>query len=307
MIEPQASSFDKISPTALMVAYTRQFTDIPYSKELAQLVDARTIVEQLLDQKSEKPIEVAVLLEGRYKAINQVMAQFEATQRSAGATSGGAPVQAQVIELASGLLPRGMAMSQNPVVTFVESDLPAMIRRKQQLVKRLIGERPNLHLIAIDATSRPSQFPLHADYLHPGKPVIILCEGLLMYLTFAEKQQVFANVREMLRVYGGVWITPDLTTLDSLGRIRQNNPALYKLGQRIDSMTGRSVTDNYFESFDHAKQFVSEQGFWIEEYSMLDVVDQLTCLSPLSIDLDVAKSLLAASSVFALSVKDGLS
>ncbi len=292
MIEPQASSFDKISPTALMVAYTRQFTDIPYSKELAQLVDAQTVVEQLLEQKSEKPIEVAVLLEGRYKAINQVMAQFEATQ---------------FIELASGLLPRGLSLSQNPVVTFVESDLPAMIKLKQQLVKQLIGERPNLHLIAIDATSRPSQFPLHADYLHPGKPVIVLCEGLLMYLTFAEKQQVFANVREMLQVYGGVWITSDLTTLDGLRQMRQNNPALYKLGQRIDSVTGRSVTDNYFESFDHAKQFASEQGFWIEEYSMLGVVDQLTCLSPLGIDLDVAKSLLAASSVFVLSVKDALS
>lgn len=35
----------------------------------------------------------------RYKAINQVMMQYEATQ---------------ILEIASGFLPRGMALSQNP-------------------------------------------------------------------------------------------------------------------------------------------------------------------------------------------------
>ncbi len=287
MIEPQATSFDNISPTALMVAYARRFTDIPYSNELAQLVNAQTVVEQLLAKTSEEPVEVAVLIEGRYKAINQVMAQSGATQ---------------VIELASGLLPRGMAMSQNPNFTFVESDLPAMISRKQQLVKQLIGLRSNLHFTAIDATSRPSQFPVHADYLHQEKPVVILCEGLLMYLTFAEKQQVFANVREMLQVYGGVWITSDLTTKDDLAQQRRS-PVWQKLGQILDNMTSRSLKDNYFDSFDHREQFVSEQGFCVEEYSTLDVMDQLTCLEPLGIDPDVAESLLATSSVFALTVK----
>jgi len=80
MIEPQTSSFDTISPTALMVAYTRQFTDIPYSKELAQLVNAQTFVEQLKRKSLEQSVEVAVLVEARYKAINQAMiqlAQFE--------------------------------------------------------------------------------------------------------------------------------------------------------------------------------------------------------------------------------------
>jgi hypothetical protein len=37
-----------------------------------------------------------------------------------------------------------MAMSQNQNITFVESDLPAMISQKQEIVKRLIGERENL-------------------------------------------------------------------------------------------------------------------------------------------------------------------
>ncbi len=102
MIAMQASSFDRISPTALLVAYARQFTDIPYSQELARLVNAQMIVEQILGEQSEPPVDVVVVLEGRYKAINQVMIQYEATQ---------------ILEIASGLLPRGMALSQNPDVT----------------------------------------------------------------------------------------------------------------------------------------------------------------------------------------------
>ena len=37
MTQVQLSPFDKISPSALIVAYARQFTDIPYSKELSQI------------------------------------------------------------------------------------------------------------------------------------------------------------------------------------------------------------------------------------------------------------------------------
>lgn len=41
MTDAQASSFDRISPTALMAAHARQFSDIPYSQELAKLIDAQ--------------------------------------------------------------------------------------------------------------------------------------------------------------------------------------------------------------------------------------------------------------------------
>jgi hypothetical protein len=73
MMQAQANSFDRISPTALMVAYARQLTDIPYSKELSQLVDAQAVVEHLPEYQS-RFVGGAVLFEGRYKAINQVMA-----------------------------------------------------------------------------------------------------------------------------------------------------------------------------------------------------------------------------------------
>jgi hypothetical protein len=43
MPTPSIREFDKISPTALLVAYVRQFSDIPYTQEIAALSHARAI------------------------------------------------------------------------------------------------------------------------------------------------------------------------------------------------------------------------------------------------------------------------
>lgn len=122
-----------------------------------------------------------------------------------------------------------------------------------------------------------------------------------MYLTLAEKQQVCANVREMLRSYGGVWITPDIITLERLELVK-DNPAMQQLYHAIAKNTGRLENFSSFETLTHAKQFFQEQGFQIQESSLLKFLDELTCLEPLGIAPDVVKPLLAATPVFALSV-----
>ncbi len=287
MNKMQASNFDKIILTAFMVSLARQFTDIPYAKELAQLVLAQRLVELPQTQNQDKSVLLTARVEARYKTINQVMAQYQI---------------AQVLELASGLLPRGLFMSCNPNITFIESDLPAMILCKQQMVQQLIGERPNLHFLEIDATNRPSQFLKSAEQLNAGQPIMILCEGLLTHLNVAEKQLVCANVREMLYSYGGVWITPDFIDTASLVQSLQDDPDLQNLLQAATNLTGRSLVDNNFVTLEAARQFAYEQGFRVTEYSMLNVIDQLSCLKILGIDTEVVKKMLAAQFVFALTL-----
>lgn len=281
------SDFDKISPTALLTAYARQFTDISYTKEISELTNAITSVQQFPDRRQVNSVVpgLAVLVEGRYKAIEQVRSQFHATQ---------------ILELASGLLPRGTILSQHPEITFIESDLPAMIQQKQQLAQQLVGERPNLHFLAIDATRNLNSLRLN-HYFQPDQPVTILCEGLLMYLTFAEKQQVFANVREILQTFGGVWITPDLSTKVGLEKlIPPSSQQMEQMDRKFVSLTGRTIMENLFIDLDHVKQFVQEQGFQMEEFSALKVLDQLECLSALGIEQDIAKVILTTIPVLAL-------
>ena len=280
------SEFEKISPTALLTAYVRQFTDIPYTKEISELTNAFATVNQWMDREQANSVlgGLAVLVEGRYKAIEQVLSQFHATQ---------------ILELASGLLPRGTILSQQPEITFIESDLPAMIQQKQQLTRQLVGERPNLHFLAIDATSNLNSSRLN-DYFQPNRPVSILCEGLLMYLTLAEKQQVFANVREILQSFGGVWITPDLSTMEKSIPASTTPQQMEQMDRKFLNLTGRTIAENTFIDLDHAKQFVQEQGFQMEEFSALEMLDQLECLPTLGIGRDIARELLTTISVFVL-------
>ncbi len=280
------SDFNKISPTALLVAYARQFSDIPYAKEIAELTNAEATVNQFVSQTEEQPIGIAALIEARYKAIEQVRTRFDATQ---------------ILELASGLLPRGTILSQDPAIAFVESDLPEMIRQKQQLVQQLVGKRANLHFLEIDATSNLNS-QLLSDYFKPSKPVTILCEGLLMYLTFAEKQKVFANVRDILQTYGGVWITPDFTTKIGAEKMGKLDYAFQPVRQKIASLTKRSIAENEFDDFEHVKQFVQEQGFQIEEFNMLEMLNQLKSVLILRINLARTQAMLATLPVFALTL-----
>jgi O-methyltransferase involved in polyketide biosynthesis len=287
-LKTSMTSFDRISPTALLVTYARQFSDIPYAAEISTLVDAQSVVEQYGTNGIEDLKYFAPVMEARYKAVNGLLAKFDCRQ---------------ILELASGLLPRGMVMSENPEITVVESDLPLMIEQKRALIDRLIEPRANLHFAAIDVTATPSQFPINAEFLRPGEPIAIACEGLLQYLTLPEKQQVFANVRQMLQQYGGVWITPDLTTKQRRSQLRNYNPGMERILQAIAQNTGRSTTDNSFENSDHLQQFVIDQGFHLQTFTLTDLLDQLSSLEQLGILPNDIKPLLAGTSIFALTLE----
>lgn len=282
-----SSDFDKISPTALLVAYARQFGDIAYTQEIARLSNAEETASKFVLPGQEQPLTVmATIMEARYKAIEQVRAKFN---------------HCQVLELASGLLPRGMIVSKNPAITYIESDLALMIQQKQRLVQQLISDRPNLHFLAIDATDHQNFLSLN-QFFQANQPVTVLCEGLLMYLTFPEKQRVFANVHQILQTYGGVWITSDFMT-KAMVQMRRSNPITKQFFEKIESATERLWADNEFEDLDHAKAFAQEQGFQVEVLSMLEVMDQLKSLSSLEklgIDRDRAKVMLSVSPIFAL-------
>ncbi len=284
-----ASNFDKISPTALLTAASRQFSDIPYSKEIAELTDATATATQFMSQEYAQAVIVvlAAILEARYKTIERVRTLFNGTQ---------------ILELASGLLPRGMILSQNPEITFIESDLPGMVQQKQQLVRQLIGERSNLHFLPIDATTNLNSLLLN-DYFQADQPVTILCEGLLVYLRFAEKQQVFANVRDILQTYGGVWITSDLAIKVGTELLKPDDSLMKAINQKISSLTGgRTSTEDEFEDLDHVKHFAQEQGFQVEEFTMLEALNELKSVSALGLDQELIKKVLTVLRVFALTL-----
>lgn len=92
---------------------------------------------------------------------------------------------AQVIEIASGLSPRGARFSaDHPRATYVEGDLPAMAADKRARLERAGLLRDNLRVIQLDAFADggPHSLTAVADQLDPSLGTAVVSEGLIPYV-----------------------------------------------------------------------------------------------------------------------------
>ncbi|HXZ03828.1 MAG TPA: hypothetical protein VEH81_03290, partial [Ktedonobacteraceae bacterium] len=93
-----------------------------------------------------------------------------------------------------------------------------------------------------------------------------------------------ANVHELLARYGGVWITPDVSTKQSWDAFRRIDKRMQQRVQTVSSATERSLYDNLFIDKNDVRQFFTSAGFKIEEYSYLQVLDELSSLKRFDLD-----------------------
>src|SRR4029079_3892622 len=115
---------------------------------------------------------------------------------------------------ASGYSLRGLDLTQNGALHYVETDLPDVVATKLELlheVRRRHDSAPSpLHVvIAADALDL-GQLRIATGGFDRDRPLVILCEGLVGYLTREETSALTRNVRGLLREFaGGCWIVPD--------------------------------------------------------------------------------------------------
>lgn len=139
----------------------------------------------------------------------------------------------QVIELAAGLSRRGVTMSEDPALRYVEVDLPAMIAHKQKLLARTargraIAARPNLVLHAADVTTLAID-----DVLAPG-PACIVAEGLLVYLDAAAQQALWRKLAAVCAARPGSAVVFDLVPF-----VEQPRPG--RVGRAFERMFRRAT------------------------------------------------------------------
>ena len=265
----QEEPYAKISPTAKLVAYGRTFTDIPFAREIAAECDAEKAFP--LSVTESLPLQVP-FLEARYKTTNQIIAREGITQ---------------MLEIAAGLSPRGLAMTDDPDVMYVATDLPEMLEQEKAIagaiLARLNIQRPNLHFSVANALDRDEVLQAATPF-QSDKPVVILTEGLLPYLTRTEQATLAANVHELLASYGGVWITTDVNTKQRWDTFRRIDKRMQQRVQTISSATERSLYDNLFIDNNDVQQFFTSAGFKIEEYSYLHVLDEISSLKRFNLD-----------------------
>jgi O-methyltransferase involved in polyketide biosynthesis len=248
--------FRRVSVTALVPAFVRGLhTKIPGAKEMLAVLRERGATLSVGPWPEDRTREFASFVDARFRAVTRLVEEKGATQ---------------VLELAAGLSPRGMELARRGV-TYVEADLAESTAMKREIVTAILGSvPPYLHLCAASVIDRAQLLACCAPFI-TQRPVAVTTEGLLRYLTFEEKKLLAANVREILRRYGGWWITPDI----HLRTWARQQPASHRQSEL--EMLGRDLDPNYFDDLDHAQAFFEACGFAVDSRPLLEGIgDQIT-------------------------------
>ena len=274
MTQTLAPDHQRISFTAKLVALGRSASAIPFARDVSELVGAPQLGEELAQAAgaatATSPI-MAPMVEARYQSLVSAI-------RRSGVT--------QVLEFASGVSLRGLAMTlANPNLTYIETDLSDLTAEKRRVTEQVLSRHqltaPRGYHVAVANILDWDEVAAALVHLTPSEPVAIVHEGLMMYLSHAEKAIATGHIARILDRFGGVWFTPDFTPVASMRWFDQDaDPAFARSLQVIEERTGRSFATHSFASEDEALSFCKTWGFHAQVQPQLDGSFELTTMPP---------------------------
>lgn len=239
--------YSSISPSARSLLLLKGFTDIPFALEAAKLISRPNHYQPDFSIKDLAFWARLLHFESRYKSINQLLANL--------------PVQ-NILEISSGFSFRGLSSVLNKEVYYIDTDLPEVITTKLGLLDDLLphdaiphGELETLALNALDEAA----FTSIINHFPKGE-LVIVNEGLLVYLDTNEKRKLCSNIRKVLRQRGGYWITADIY-VKSPNRL----PGLQMNDKLQEFFREHRIEENKFNSFEEAEAFFKTEGFIIDK------------------------------------------
>ena len=251
--------YEEISSTAIVTSYPRTFTDIPYEKEIYNWLNNHCEEDVTLNKT------LAPEIEARYKLTNKLLESSNIKQ---------------VLELASGYSSRGLIYS-NKGYNYIEMDLEKVVNNKLDIIKSITPKVPKTLNIISGNALRDTDFKQCDKYFDKNKPVAVINEGLLRYLTFEEKKIVSKDVYNLLSTYGGIWITCDVTPKKF---IKSQNNAMPDFNKNLNKVTTRNNLNDRFEDINHIKQFFGDIGFEVKEiHNFIEMKQNLYSINHYSI------------------------
>lgn len=237
--------YSSISPSAKSLLLMKGYTNIPYAREMAALIQGPEPFDLNFDDKDFGFWVRVMHFESRYWSIDQLLKQTD---------------NKNIIELSSGYSLRGLEMCTREAIHYIDTDLPEVIATKQQMISNLIhdndlkGKLELLPLNAMDAVA----FNTVVNRFTNG-PVTIVNEGLLMYLNVEEKKQLCQTIHDLLKERGGCWITADVY----IKRTLEMQRSMPHTSGEAAFFEKHNIEENKFDSYQAAETFFREQGFEI--------------------------------------------
>jgi O-methyltransferase involved in polyketide biosynthesis len=269
----------QISVTAKVSAYYRKFSDIAFAEEAAMLIGADDAFAQIVRDHGLEPEKLtfyAPMFEARYKSITQLIGKSGASQ---------------VLELASGYSLRGLDLTLGGSVRYVETDLRDVVATKLGLLDDLrqrhdLAPSPLHAVTAADALDF-EQLRAATATCDRGRPLMVLCEGLIGYLTRQETERLAGNVHRLLTDFGGGWwIVPDFAFKAD---IRNLPPERIRLREAITGLTQRQLDASAFEDSDDLVSFLHRLGFDMRVCSQVDETPSFSSLAALGLSPDLVE------------------
>ena len=110
---------------------------------------------------------------------------------------------------------------------------------------------------------------------------MVLCEGLIGYLTRQETERLAANVHSLLSSFGGGWwLVPDFTFKADL---RNLPPERIRLREAVTGLTQRHLDASAFEDSDDLVSFLHRLGFDARVCSQVDETPSFSSLATLGL------------------------
>ena len=238
-----------------------------------------------------------VLTESRFQLVNNLIQAFS---------------DRTVVDLPCGYTARGIKMSRQGRV-YYGFDLPAVIDDVGPAAAKIHGGDANIHYDAVDATNYDSMAaPLEGE----EEELLITTEGLLMYFTQQELEEVFSNIRRVLQQHGGSWIIVDRAyyTHDHAiaSAVLDNDPGMVALYTAVTKKAAGTVADVKFNdniifkgTDEEIKTFIEKAGFEVKEISLADhLPDHFGVLPPTSAEDARVRDVYRNMSFWELTVKE---
>lgn len=259
--------YSSVSPSAKSLLLMKGYTNIPYAKQTAALMQGPEVFNLSFDDKDFWFWIRVMHFENRYWTIDQLLRETD---------------NKNILELSSGYSLRSLDLCEKRNVHCIDTDLPEVIATKREMISELgLGKdlKGKLELLPLNAMDN-NAFNNLVNRFDEG-PLTIVNEGLLMYLNTDEKKQLCKTIYNILKQRGGCWITADVY-------VKRDQEAMANIPQSKQEAAffeQHHIEENKFDSYEIAEDFFKQQGFQlvkeaVPDYQALSVISHLQKVMP---------------------------
>lgn len=239
--------FSSISPSAKWLLLWKGYTNIPFAREVAELLEYPNKYIPDFKKRDYTFWASTIGLENRYWSIDQLLNDLTIKN---------------ILEISSGYSFRSLDFAQRKAVHYIDTDLPEVIDNKKEFINSLKKDGLNpdgkLELLPLNALDKNNFHEIIGHF--PQGEIAIVNEGLLTYLNRQEKENLCTIIHDILKERGGYWITTDI------GLKNKDKKLGLKFNDKIMEFNKLHDTEGKsFESFKEAEKFFKEMGFVIDK------------------------------------------